>query len=142
MFFDSILSFLGFGNPLHEDEQSANERRRKELQRQADTSTVASDDNASNDFLTGMAANAMLDETTNLAAHKTSHEDDPNTLESIWKGTDSDDVSPSNLQDSQSDSLLDNADSGWSDSSSDSSWNDGGWSDGGGFGDGGGCDGF
>lgn len=137
MFLDSILSFLGFGNPLHEDEQSANERRRKELQRQADTSTVTSDDNASNDFLTGMVANTMLDETTDLATRKVSHEDNPNTLESIWKETDADDVPQSDLQNSS----WSNTDSDWSDSSSDSSWSDSGWSDGSGFGDGGGCDG-
>lgn len=137
MFLDSILSFLGFGNPLHEDEQSANERRRKELQRQVDTSTVASDDNASNDFLTGMVANTMLDETTDLATRKVSHEDNPNTLESIWKETDADDVPQSDLQNSS----WSNTDSDWSDSSSDSSWSDSGWSDGSGFGDGGGCDG-
>lgn len=137
MFLDSILSFLGFGNPLHEDERSANERRRKELQRQADTSTVTSDDNASNDFLTGMVANTMLDETTDLATRKVSHEDNPNTLESIWKETDADDVPQSDLQNSS----WSNTDSDWSDSSSDSSWSDSGWSDGSGFGDGGGCDG-
>lgn len=137
MFFDSILSFLGFGNPLHEDEQSANERRRKELQRQADTSTGASDNNDSNDFLTGMVTNTMLDETTNLATRKAPHEDDPNTLESIREGTDAGDVPQSDLQDSS----WSNTDSDWSDSSSDSSWSESGWSDGSGFGDGGGCDG-